>query len=131
MRDDHDYIDDGMIDRLDAAFDNYRDDVLYKSGLDELRKTLSTEEFQALEQFLVYPIYDLVDCDGKKQPIKDFREALTNTVRLSAYLHRAAKLVGQQKQELQRQISTANKTVYICLGVIGTLVVVLLYLLSR
>jgi hypothetical protein len=126
------HIDDWMIcDKLDAAFDTYRDDVLYKSGLDELRKTLSDEEMDALERFLVYPIYELIDCDGKKQPIKDFRRAVSNVVRLTAYLHRVAGLLEQHKQELQRQLNANNKTVYICVGIIGTLAVLILYFLSR
>ena len=61
-----DYIsDESMIDRLDAEFDKFRDDALHKPGMNELRQILSEEEFHALEQFVVYSIYDIVDFDGK------------------------------------------------------------------
>lgn len=115
------FIGDAFIDRLDATFDDYREDVLFKSGLDELKSILSREEFDALERYLVYPIYDLVDFEGERIPSKSFRQSIENTVKIAAYLHRTVKQLAARKVDLERQITTANRTVYVCAGIIVTL----------
>jgi len=123
-------IDDAAFDDLDAAFDDYREHILFQSGLDELQQILAEEEFRALEQFLVCPIYHLVDCDGEKRPIKHFRQSVENTVKVAAYLHRASSQIASRDADLKRRITRAKRTIYVCIGVIAALFVLVLCLVG-
>lgn len=128
---DDEFIDNAFIDRLDAAFDDYLEDVLFKSGLDELKSILSSEEFDALERYLVYPIYDLVDFEGERIPSKSFRQSIESTVKIAAYLQRTLKQLAAREVYLERQMTIANRFGYVCAGIIVTLLALIFYFASN